>query len=150
MSISVIGASSRQMSQMRNKTELQTSHSQEKCKACSMGDQHICDGIVDDPLIEKENEMSIAYLHKKVERELKEKQRKITLLRQGIYSTPTSPNKPPNPICKEPKDAKDEESGCTKCSSWSRSHRLLVMCIFCTLVISIVIVIIIFVLIVMK
>ena len=147
MSISVIGASSKQMRQMRNKTELQTSNSQEKCKDCLMGDPHVCLEFIDDPHAEKVNEMSIAYLHKKVEQELKEKQRKITLLRQGISQ---SPDRPPKPIYNAPKEVKVEESGCTYCSSWSRSHRLLIMCIFCTIVISIVIVIIIVVLIIMK
>ena len=98
MSISVIGAASKQMRQMRNKTELQTSNSQEKCKDCLLGDPHVCVEIVDDPLIEKENEMSVAYLHKKVEGELKEKQRRIDLLRHGVIQ---NPNRPMKPTCKE-------------------------------------------------
>ena len=147
MSISVIGASSKQMRQMRNKTELTPSHSQEKCKECLMGGEHVCVEMVDGPHTEKVNQMSIPYLHKKVEKELKEKQRKITLLRQGISQSPTLP---PKPISIEPKNVKDEESGCTYLSSWSRSRPLLIMSIFCTLVILIVILIIIVVLIAMK
>ena len=139
MSISVIGASSRQMRQMRNKTELQQSNLQDKCAECMLKEQKDSVEIVDEHLGKKKNELSIASLHRKVEAELKEKQKKIALLRQGIIQ---SPNQPRRHTCKPPKK---EESRCTSWSSWSKSHPAIVMCILCILVISIVIVIIVFI-----
>ena len=149
MSISVIGASSKQMGQMRNKTELQSSNSQKQCKLCMMKDPESNISIVGEPLIEKKNEMSIGFLHKKVELELKEKQKKILLLRQGITITTESPRRPPCLMCKH-LEIEEEESRCSSLISWGRSHPVIVLCILCALVISIVIIIIVIVLMVMK
>ena len=143
MSISAIGASSKQMRQMRNKTELQPSSNQGKCNACELliNEEKGSDEIVEEPLDTKENKMSIASLHQRVELELKEKQRKIALLRQGIIIQ--SPSRPRRHTCKATKE--EEEPSCTSWSSWSRSHPLIVICISSMIVISMVIAIAVFI-----
>ena len=146
MSISVIGASSRMPGRSRS-SDLQHSSSQEKCRECMQREKSTSIEIVGEPLLEKQNEMSIAYLHKKVEKELKEKQRKIALLRQGI--TPLSPiSKPRKHVCSESKCENTVEESSEKRSFWSslsRSHQLIFLCISSVIVMSIVILIILFV-----
>ena len=142
MSISVIGASSRMPGRSRS-SDLQHSNSTEKCKECIQREKSTSIEIVGEPLLEKEKEMSIAYLHKKVERELKEKQRKISLLRMGI--TPVSPkNKDRKHVCSESKNVETSDNF-TFWKSLSRSHQLIFLCIFSIIVISIVIVILLFI-----
>ena len=143
MSISVIGASSRMPGRSRS-SDLQHSNSQEKCKECMQREKSTSIEIAGEPLLEKQNEMSIAYLHKKVERELKEKQRKIDLIRHGI--TPLSPiNKSRKHVCSETKHVDESSNNCSFWNALSRPHRIIFLGIFSVIVISIVIIIILFI-----
>ena len=143
MSISVIGASSRMPGRSRS-SDLQHSNSHEKCKECMQREKSTSIEIVGEPLLEKENTMSIAYLHKKAEKELKEKQRKIDVIRHGI--TPLSPiNKPRKHVCSESKHVEESSNKCSFWNSLSRPHQLIFLCISSVIVISIVIIIILFI-----
>ena len=77
MSISVIGISSKSMRQVKGNNEGQFSNPQDKCKDCIKNSMNANDEVVEEPLLEKKKDMSIASLHRKVEKELKEKQKKI-------------------------------------------------------------------------
>ena len=149
MSISVIGASSKskQVRIMKSTSDLQSYSFDEKCKECGAKDDEVSIQIVGEPLIEKQKEMSLAHLHKKVEQELKEKQKKIDFLRKGIMRSPSTTR---SHTCKESNhEVQTKEATSTTCCGWCRSHPIL-MCILCMLVISIVIFLIIIIVVIRK
>ena len=144
MSISVIGISSKSMRQVKGNSEGQFSNPQVKCKDCIKNSKNANDEVVEEPLLEKKKDMSIASLHRKVEKELKEKQKKIALLRRGVIQSPVRSRRH---TCNLPnEDAENPNSRtCSDLISWIKSHLLIIICMICALVILVVIAIIVYV-----
>ena len=119
MSFGLISASSTQIGKSRKPSVSETSKTHEKARTLLPDNQYDSLKIEEKPIIENENSLSIAYLHKKVEQELEEKQRKVTLLRQPSIR---KPNTPPNNVRKKSEKKKDENLGCINWGSCCGSH----------------------------
>ena len=131
MSTSVLGAFSKQIRHLRDLYN----NCHEESKEGILKDQQ-CDIkiIVEDPnrRFGQHSDLSIKSHHEKVELELKEKQKKIALLKEGSVRRPKDPTKEPTTLtCKSP------EGPWNSWSSWSTSHPLTITCVVCAYMIPI-------------
>ena len=130
MSISVIGASSKQMRHMR---DLQNNCHEESKEGLLQNQQCDIKIVVEGPKQTKPD-LSIKSNHERVELELKEKQEKIARIKGGYVRRLKVPTTDPTTLTyKAP-----AEGPWNSWSSWSTSHPITITCAVCAFMISII------------